>query len=281
MNMQMNKQMNMHEFKLKTILYNDFTIHYYTQGNIANPAILMLHPAFADYTIFQKQFDAFSKDYYLIAIDMVGHGKSQNFKSSVTMGDMPEIIDSILSYEKIPHIHLLGVSLGSLVAQSYAFNYPNRVFSLAAVGGYSIHKANENLLKKQKSEIFKWIYYLIFSLKKFKKYIIANSSYSKESSDVFEKCFETYRRAQFRAMSKMNKLFIHHDKPVPYPLLIINGEHDLPLLLTTNKLWASLEPSGKLHIIPQAGHCANIDNAKVFNKIYADFLMRMSMMDIR
>lgn len=264
--------MNTNELTRKTMTFKDFTLYYYTQGNPANQAILFLHPAFADHRIFKKQFAAFSEDYYLIAVDMVGHGLSQNFKSSVNMGDMPDIIEDILDAEKSPQVHILGVSLGSLVAQGYAYKYPKRIRSVAVVGGYSIHKAYDELLKKQKSEIFKWVFYLIFSLNKFKKYIIENSSYSKDSADVFEKCFETFRRPQFRAMSNMGKLFVKLTQPVAYPLLIVNGEHDLPILLNANKQWAQLEPSSYLSTISHAGHCANIDNAEQFNIIYAKFL---------
>lgn len=256
----------------KTIIFKDLRLYYYTQGTRANPSMLLLHPAFADHTIFTKQMDVFSEDYYLIAVDMVGHGKSQNFKSHVNMGDMPDIIESILTSEKSTHVHLLGVSLGSLVAQGFAYKYPHRICSVAVVGGYSIHKANDDLLRKQKSEIFKWLFYLMFSLKKFKKYIIDNSSYSKDSAVVFENCFNNFRREQFRAMSNMGKLFVKATHPVSYPLLIVNGEHDLPLLLKSNEQWAKLEPSSRIRTIHHAGHCANIDNAQYFNTIYADFL---------
>jgi 3-oxoadipate enol-lactonase len=252
----------------KTTTFKDFTLYYYTQGIPTNPTILLLHPAFADHRIFVKQLEPFSQSHYVIAVDMVGHGKSQNFNSSVNMGDMPEIIESILVLEKCKQVHLLGVSLGSLIAQGFAFKFPHRISSVTIIGGYSIHKNYEELLKKQKSEIGKWLFYLIFSLRKFKKYIIQNSSYSKESADVFEKCFETFKRRQFRAMSNLGKLFIKTTHPVFYPLLIVNGEHDLPIILKHNELLTHLEPSSRLKTIPHAGHCANIDNAEYFNMIY-------------
>lgn len=255
----------------KCILYKDLTVYYYVKGDSNKPSIVLLHPAFGNHKIFDKQF-ALADDYYVIAVDMVSHGNSQNHKSKVTMGDMPEIIAHILTVESVAQAHIIGVSLGSLVAQSIAHKHPEMVKSVTVVGGYSIHKDNSTLLKTQQKEIFKWFFYILFSLSRFKQYIIDNSCHNQASRNALEESLSTFKRRQLRGMSGMNRLFYQTEAPIAYPLLIIAGEHDLPLLLKNNQEWAKGEKLSKTEIIPNAGHCANIDNPKVFNHILSSFI---------
>lgn len=264
--------MNTQKLTEKSTLYKDLTVYYYVKGNPKHPSIVLLHPAFANHKIFNMQISFLSEEYYVIAVDMVSHGKSQNFKSNVNMSDMADIVESILSIENAHHVHLLGVSLGSLIAQRIADKYPNRVHTVTVVGGYSIHKDNHILMKKQQKEIFKWLFYLLLAPKKFKQYIIKNTCFSKDSYDVFELSLSEFKRSQLRGMNGMNSVFHKINHSVSYPLLIVYGEHELPLLQKANDDWTRAEKMSRLEIIPNAGHCANIDNYSFFNKVFRNFI---------
>ena len=61
-------------------------------------------------------------------------------------------------------------------------------------------------------------------------------------------------------------------KSLPQPLLIIAGEHDLPIVYSNSLAWHKQEPNSQLAIIPAAGHCANMDNAPEFNRVLGEFL---------
>ena len=51
---------------------------------------------------------------------MPGHGASQVRGSKVTLRDMPDIINQLMAELQIPVVHLLGVSMGPIVAQTAA-----------------------------------------------------------------------------------------------------------------------------------------------------------------
>ena len=70
----------------KSLLYKDMEVFYTVSGSIDKPAIVFLHPAFGDHTMFTHQIAYFEKNYYVITVDMVAHGKSQPRKEKVTMG---------------------------------------------------------------------------------------------------------------------------------------------------------------------------------------------------
>ena len=57
-----------------------------------------------------------------------------------------------------------------------------------------------------------------------------------------------------------------------YPLLIMNGDKDIELAIEVSKVWHTEESDSKFHLISNAGHCANMDNAREFNEIVMDFI---------
>ncbi|MEV5030385.1 alpha/beta fold hydrolase [Paenibacillus sp. LPE1-1-1.1] len=67
---------------------------YFMLENEGKDTLLMLHPAFADHTIFETQLAYFKNNYQIIAIDLPGHGNRNNRvgASKMTIKDMPEAI---------------------------------------------------------------------------------------------------------------------------------------------------------------------------------------------
>ena len=257
---------------METLNYNSYDVYYRKAGNPQNPCIVFLHPAFGDHTIFNEQFDALADDYYLIAPDMLGHGKTQPEKTSDQLDETIKHVHTILEMHSIETCHLVGVSLGSLVVQGFGAAYPERTASITVVGGYSIHKNNESLQKAQNKEIFSWMFKLIFNMKGFRKYIAHQSSYLDVGYERMLAASQAYRRKSLMYMQGMGKLFVDREESVPYPLLIVYGDHEMELALEHGKTWAPLEPNARLEIIENAGHCANMEQPQAFNSIYREFL---------
>jgi pimeloyl-ACP methyl ester carboxylesterase len=250
--------------------YEGVSIAYYTEGNPEKEAIVLLHPAFSDYRIFQYQFEAWKDQYYMIAVDMVSHGQSKEIKNGVNMGHMPKIVNGIMQSLDVKKAHVIGVSLGSLVAQGFADAFPERVKSVTVVGGYSIHKENKAIMKTQQKEMGKWILYFLFSMKKFKKYIVDSSAYSDQCRRVFEKTVSTFRRRDFVGMNGMDQIFVDKEDTLAYPLLVVCGRHDLQVAREFGKRWEEIEEKATYVEIEEAGHCVNIDAPKEFNRIWEE-----------
>lgn len=262
--------------KTKKIGYKNTQITYNIMEKKGTETILMLHPAFADHNIFEPQTDYFKTKYQLLLLDMPGHGEEQNIRSKITIKDMPGIINQILIENDIKTCHLLGVSMGSLVAQAFAERYPDQVKSVIMVGGYSIHKANERILKAQKSEGLKWIFYILFSMKKFRSYVTSVSCHTNKGRAVFARGTEFFSRRSFTAMDGMKTFFTNKDTPMAYPLLIIVGEYDLKLIQEAALELNELEKHSQLVLLSGAGHCANVDVPIEFNNVVQRFLSVIS-----
>jgi len=183
-----------------------------------------------------------------------------------------ERLSAILDKNGLDKCHIMGASLGSLVAQDFAGKFPERILSVTVVGGYSIHKNNKDLQKAQSKEIFSWLPKLLFNMNGFREYIARQSSYHGSGYDAMLAASQTFTRKSMMYMQGMNKLFVDREEAVPYPLLIIYGDHELEIALEHGKQWVKLEPNARLEIIEDAGHCANMEQPEAFNAIFREFL---------
>ena len=121
------------EFAIQTLVEHkvlekeNSTVHYFVSGKPDGQTILFLHPAFSDHSCFDRQIDYFSSEYRVITVDMLGHGLTEksNSKDKITM--MSLYIAEILETEQIEKIHVVGVSLGALIAQDFALKFPQRI----------------------------------------------------------------------------------------------------------------------------------------------------------
>ena len=256
----------------KSILFHTVRIAYYFLPNNTKETIFFLHPAFADHEIFEAQIEAFRNEYQILLIDFPGHGNSRANGTRANTADVPCIMKMILDVCGIDKCHVVGVSLGSLIAQAFADQYADETLSVTIIGGYSIHKANERILKAQGNNIVKFMLYILFSMKRFRRFVTDETGGGERFHEVFGRGVQKFTRQSFPAMSNMKALFVKKDTPMPYPFLITCGEHDQKLAREAAVILHGLEPNSHYALIPDAWHCANIDNPGVFNDALRAFL---------
>src|SRR5699024_3771798 len=101
-----------------------------TRGNRENQAILLLHGIGADHLMWHLQIDVFAdKGYFVIAPDLLGHGETENV-SSITLEEWNKQILDILNSYSIDSAIIIGVSMGGVIAQSFAINHQHKVNQL-------------------------------------------------------------------------------------------------------------------------------------------------------
>jgi 3-oxoadipate enol-lactonase len=257
------------ERRLQKETYN---LHYYTQGDSSNEAIVFLHPAYGDYTCFHHQVDVFAENYHVICLDMLGHGNSQVRGGNVGIDTTVGLVAEVITAEGHAQAHLVGVSLGSLMAQAVAHRYPQLTKSVTVTGGYSIFGDNSAISKAQNREIVKAFFLILFWMDGFRRYVVKNTNVVEAEREVFYRAMQKFTRRSLPVMSGMSKILDKTPRTLLQPLLIVTGEHDLPIILSNAQDWQKREPDARLAVIPQAGHCANMDNPAEFNRVLTEFI---------
>jgi len=255
--------------------YQEVPITYYTNKNKKKETLLFLHAAFSSSKAFEEQYQHFKDDYNIILVDMPGHGETGPNKKRVNFKSIEDIILLILKQENISSVHIIGVSLGSLVAQAFAYKYPDMILSVVVIGGYSIHKEYHDVLKAQKKEQRRWMPAMLFSFNnKFKKNIVTQAAYTKEGIDKFLNSMYDFKFSTFMTMDGSNSFFIDVQTPVPYPLLVMYGEHETEIALDAAKTFEKRELNSQVIYVKDAGHCINLDQSIQFNNLLDEWLIK-------
>lgn len=122
----------------------------------ALPTILFIHGVYMAQQIFESQFsDPRLRQFNLVAVDRLGHGDS---KGTVTEGTVPEKsavdIKRVMDALNVPSFHLLGLGIGTIVAQEIAIQYPDAIKSLTLVSTAPYAEPPE--VNEGRAEIFEY-----------------------------------------------------------------------------------------------------------------------------
>ena len=234
--------------------------------------ILFIHAAFVNHNMFKAQFEYFENKYHILAIDIIGHGQSTDTRKGDRIDQMSKWIFDILKTENIDKVHIVGVSLGAVLAQDFANQYPCAVSSLACFGGYDINHfdgkmKNENSAKQKLMMLKAFI-----SVKWFAKANKKISAYTSQAQNDFYDMNILFPKKSFMFLAALHHMVNKYETGQrDYPLLIGCGKFDIPMELEAIKAWKNSEPDCKVVLFENAGHCVNMDVPQEFNKTMEEF----------
>lgn len=96
---------------------------------MTKPALVLLHGVGLDHTMWEPATALLAGDFEVVTPDLPGHGNRAPAPEDVTLGDLASGVVG----EIRPRSHLVGFSLGALVAQHLARYRPELVATLASV----------------------------------------------------------------------------------------------------------------------------------------------------
>ncbi|MEO8932668.1 MAG: alpha/beta hydrolase [Xanthomarina sp.] len=106
-----------------TITYKNISVFYTDQGS--GEPIVLLHGFLENSTMWNELILEISKTHRVIALDLLGHGKTECLGYIHSMELMAQAVKAVLSYLKINKSILIGHSMGGYVALAYAEKHPN------------------------------------------------------------------------------------------------------------------------------------------------------------
>src|SRR5262245_26176726 len=97
------------------------------------PPAVLLHGLGTDRRIWLYQVPAFCARVPTLLVDLRGHGRSSAPPGEWTIADMARDVVRLLRHLGVERAHLVGLSLGGMVAQQFALDYPYAAASLVLV----------------------------------------------------------------------------------------------------------------------------------------------------
>ena len=234
--------------------------------------IVFIHGVGLTHKIWQPQLDYFNNR-TTIAYDILGHGKTPLNKSDIKFDDFSEQLINLLNELNFDKIHLIGFSIGSLIARNFAIRYNDRLKSLTLLG--SIFKRSEeqqnivndrfNLAKKN----------LKLSKQALKRWF--TDEYLEKNPDTYEKISSILERNNMENFLKVYKLFVFHKndenfKKIKVNTLVMTGENDVGSTVDMSKKLSEVIINSQLKVIKSGKHLCGIECADDVNMTINNFI---------
>lgn len=247
-------------------------VTYYVSGGEKEEWVLFIHAAFVSHEMFRAQTEYFRDKYNMLTVDIIGHGQSTDTRKGDSIDKMSVWIYDIMKAEKIQKLHIVGVSLGAVLAQDFANHYPDAVQSLACFGGYDINNFDPKMQKENGAAQMFMMLKALFSIKWFAEANKKISAHTPQAQNDFYEMNLRFPKKSFMYLASLNGMVnAHRTERRGYPLLIGCGEFDIPMELSAVKIWKEREPDCQVVIFKNAGHCVNMDVPGEFNKTMEEF----------
>ena len=169
--------------------------------------IVFIHGVGLTYEIWQPQLDFF-KNYSNLSYDILGHGKSSLTKKNISFDDFSEQLIKLIDELKIKKIHLVGFSIGSLIARNFATNYSDRLQSLILLG--SIYKRSEQQQKIVNERFDQAKKELKLSKRALKRWF--TDRYLENNPNTYEKISSILSSNNMNSFLKVYELFVKTQK---------------------------------------------------------------------
>jgi pimeloyl-ACP methyl ester carboxylesterase len=234
--------------------------------------IVFIHGVGLTYEIWQPQLDFF-KNYSNLAYDILGHGKSSLKKQNISFDDFSDQLINLIDELNFQKIHLVGFSIGSLIARNFATKFNDRLQSLVLLG--SIYKRTEQQQKIVNERFNQAKKELKLSKLALKRWF--TDKYLENNPDTYDKISSILSSNNMANFIKVYELFVNHKndedfKKITVNTLITTGENDIGSTIEMSQELNKIIKNSQLKIIKNGKHLCGIECADDVNLTIKNFI---------
>jgi pimeloyl-ACP methyl ester carboxylesterase len=225
---------------------------------------------------------AISEKYRAIVFDNRGVGRSDVPRGPYRISGMARDALAVMDAAGVQSAHVMGASMGGMIAQELALRHPMRVKSLllgcTSCGGFRARPPN-----LRRVPVFrKW---RSMTNEERARAVIPMLYAKGTPKDVIEEDlrlrlirYPTMRGVIYQAMGIPFWSSYRRLKRIQVPTLVVHGDQDHVLPLINGKRVAKRIPGAKLVVIPNAGHMMMSDQPELTRKTILEFLETVTML---
>ncbi|ANU24064.1 alpha/beta fold hydrolase [Planococcus donghaensis] len=250
---------------------NDVELFYEDNGE--GQPLLLLHALTSNSAMFYREMDFFKQTRRVIAIDARGHGNSSRLEQ-YTLQDHIEDALALIDHLNLTTVDVIGVSMGSYIAQGIAIQAPQKVNKLLLVATKS-HSEQASLtelfnrypekfdglsIPEKISKATRYIYHDQEKVKEWNKKTAQNSRLltNKEQGIAGDAIKEFDFRPQLSNITAET--------------LVISGKHDSLNPPEKGRETAVAIPGATFMEFKRSGHAPNVEQDRLFLGVTENFL---------
>jgi pimeloyl-ACP methyl ester carboxylesterase len=226
-----------------------------------------------------SQIDAFAERYRVLTLDLRGHGQSRPANPYSFEGVVEDCF-ALLDHLHVERAVVVGLSMGGNVAQEMAFERPERIAAMVCLDctcNTLVPWADRLLVPVYRAAFGPMM--ALYPTNALLDQIAKGSSLSQAGQRYLHEASAQLSKAELTKVMKTLLATLHHepDYRATTPELIMHGSGDqLGNIRKIMPKWHRRDPTSEFVVIPDASHCANVDNPRFVNQTVMDWLDRVT-----
>lgn len=254
-------------------LPNGVTLRYVEQGPSGALPVILLHGFPDSWLSYEPVLANMPSSIRVIAVSRRGFGNSDKPEAGYHPRDLAADLADFMKLRAIPQAILVGHSMGALVAQSFALDFPERVAGLALIGTFRAQAGNAELLE------------MIDAMDRmhdpieldFVRAFQASTLAQPVGAEFFATVVAESARLPLRIWRAAMREIVSYDdfdqlQEIVAPTIVYWGEGDGFSTYEQQQELASVIPNAELRIYAGAGHSLHWEEPKRFATDLANFV---------
>lgn len=252
-------------------MFGNLPVNVVRTGPRGRPPILFIHGVSLDLTWWDHQFAAFGGEYDLIGFDLPGHGLSRRLDDKFSFGALASVVAYVIESLAAGPAHVVGISVGGMLAQTLALARPDLVHSLTLVATLCTLPSpvrtamgeRARLARKDGSTaalvsptLDRWF----------------PPSFRERRPDILDRAAQSVLRHDPIVFAEMWEMIAGLDLEasicaISCPTLVVAGEEDVNAPVAAGQTIAELIPGASLRTLPGVGHFPPFEVPDAFNDL--------------
>jgi 3-oxoadipate enol-lactonase len=255
---------------------NGIEIFYETAGE--GDPVLLIHGLGSCTLDWEYQIPDFAQSHRVIAMDVRGHGQSGKPAGPYSVKQFAEDAAALLEHLQAAPAHIVGLSMGGMIAFQMAVDAPHAVRSMTIV-----NSGPEMILRTlvQKAVVrSRFAVGRIFGMRTLARGIAGRLFPKPEQAEWRKTCEDRIARNEMRPYFDSLRAIdgwsvASHIGGIRCPVLVVASDHDYTPV-DVKRAYASQIPNARVAVLEDSRHAGPIDQSAQFNRLVRDFLFTLS-----
>ena len=246
------------------------TVNVVRTGPRGRPPVLFIHAVGLDLTWWDQQFAAFGEDQDLVAFDLPGHGLSERLNGTLSFEALASGAAEVISSLDAGPAHVVGISVGGMIAQTLALARPDLVQSLTLVATLCTFSDPVRDALRERARVARAQGMDVIAPLTQERWF--PSSFREKRPDVLDRAAKSLLRHDPAVHAAMWDMIAALDLEARIPAItcatqVIAGAEDGNAPVAAGQKISGLIRGSSLHVLPGVGHFPPIEAPIAFNDL--------------
>lgn len=225
----------------------------------AGPVVLLIHGVGMCAAAWRPQISALSKDRRVVAVNMPGHGGSDQLPSGARLPGYVAWAARVIEALECGAVSVAGHSMGALIAMGLAVERPDLVLRIAVLNGvHQRGQAARAAVEKRAAEIAEGVGDMMQPLTRWFGDDPASQTVKTEVAGWLSAVDRAGYAAAYRAFAEGDDIYADKWGQICCPALVLTGELDANSTPEMTRTMAAAAPLGRAVVIEGHRHMVNL-----------------------